>query len=167
MYEPTQRFHLVPDVRRSTPNGHQVTWGVQGTLKEFNRRVSDETIAHINTVYAARLPHVEWGIVIAKSRSIPITRIGIPLQTAVREGLTTIERAIADIEAGARELHGQGLAHCDIHIKNIFVDNDGTASLDDLEYLAPKRSQETCNIGRARFVQTVDTQKRFILCCLV
>eukprot|EP01038_Epipyxis_sp_PR26KG_P001425 gene1425-1997_t len=34
---PHEKFHLVPDVRNRTPNGHHVTWTVDGLVKEFHR----------------------------------------------------------------------------------------------------------------------------------
>ena len=110
------------------------------------------------------LPHVEWGEVLAPiSRrcrlSIRITRVGIPVSTAIRNKITTKDRIYEDVAAGVAELHGLGLAHCDIHMGNVFVDEDGTAFLGDLEFLAPMEAAPRDRARRALHSEAPSTSE--------
>jgi hypothetical protein len=69
---PNQSFHLVPGVRRKTPNGHHITWIREGLLKEYGRLQSPQQMEMIQIVYEAKLPHVEHGVVPnVESKSCP------------------------------------------------------------------------------------------------
>jgi hypothetical protein len=77
--DPVERFHLVPERRQKTPNGHHVTLLKEGLLKEF----SSSALARINmdiikTVYQLHLENVEWGI--TNCASVTITRVGSKLR---------------------------------------------------------------------------------------
>jgi len=88
-------------------------------------------------IHSSKLAHVATGKPTHswKRDVLMITRIGVMLENALKEGVITKDRAIADVEAGVSELHESGFAHGDLRLENIFVDNEG-AFLDDLEYLA-------------------------------
>lgn len=65
---------------------------------------------------------------------ILITRIGHKLRTALLDGRITAEKAIADIQAGVKQMHDRRVAHTDLKVDNVFVDA-GVAFIDDLEYI--------------------------------
>eukprot|EP01031_Cornospumella_fuschlensis_P034229 gene34229-41433_t len=127
-----QLEHLVPGVKRQTTNGHSVTWIHAGLLKEFSRN-NDIRMDLIGRVYSSNLQHVERGR--ANGRSVTITSIGKTLNNAVRAGsVTDAENVIHELRSAVNELHGVGVAHCDICTDNMFVLEDGTIILGDLEY---------------------------------
>ena len=135
---PQEKFHLIPDVRKKTPNGHHVSWTNDGLRKEFHGLAAVQ-MERIQTVYAAaELPNVEKGT-IEGDNCILVTRVGHTLAHAVHKNLIRRDDAIENIRAGINQLHGLGLAHCDICVRNVFVDIDvpHLAFLDDLEYLTP------------------------------
>jgi hypothetical protein len=137
---PTRKFHLVPSVRLRTRNGHFVTWQARGILKELHNP-NKFAISRILKVYAAHLPHVEWGeAVVGMSNAILVTRVGFKLVDAIAAGKIQRNDAIDHVRLGLHELHHFGYSHCDVVIDNVFV-NDGVAFLDDLEYLTPNRSK--------------------------
>jgi hypothetical protein len=131
---PVQHFHLVPDVRVRTRNGHYITLKKDGVLKEF-RYGQDYTaaISHIKAIYEARLPNVEHGV--THRESVTITRIGRRLKEAIYlQGLDKRE-ALDGARSGVQQLHAIGMAHCDICVDNIFVELEtGVVFLGDLEY---------------------------------
>jgi len=51
-------------------------------------------------------------------------------------GLTK-DTMILQVKEGLDELHSIGLAHCDISVSNVLIDDNGVVFLDDLEYLTP------------------------------
>jgi hypothetical protein len=133
-------FHLTPDVRRRTKNGHHITWVREGIYKEFDhRRDIRRAVHYIDQVYAhlPRLVHVEYGRVI-DDRSIMITRIGnrLTLANMAKQGLTK-ESVVEQVRLGLQELHNNGFAHCDVSVENVFIDECGVVFLGDLEYLTP------------------------------
>jgi hypothetical protein len=133
-------FHLTPDVRRRTKNGHQITWVREGIYKEFeHRRDIWRAVQMINQVYThvPRLVHVEYGRVV-DHRSIMITTIGSRLSLAnmTKEGLTKVS-VVAHVLQGLQELHNIGFAHCDVSVENVFIAERGVVFLGDLEYLTP------------------------------
>jgi hypothetical protein len=65
-----------------------------------------------------------------------VTRVGFKLRDAFAAGMISRETAIEHVREGLDELHGLGLAHCDVVVDNVFV-HGGIAYLDDLEYLTP------------------------------
>lgn len=134
---PHEAFHLIPDVRRGTTNGHHVTWTVHGLLKEFHH-ISSTQMERISYVYNLRLPNVECGIVV-NNNSIYVQRVGYTLSNAIMIGIIKREVALEQVCGAVDQLHSHGLAHCDICAKNVFVDLDPpySAFLDDLEYLTP------------------------------
>ncbi len=133
-------FHLIPDVRSRTNNDHHITWTVEGIYKEFDhRRDMSQAVMYIDQVYTHVPPllHVEYGRVI-DSHSIMISRIGNRLTRSnmTKLGLTTV-MVIAQVLLGLQELHNIGLAHCDVSVNNVFIDDGGVVFLNDLEYLTP------------------------------
>ncbi len=98
-------FHLIPDIRFKTTNGHHITWTKDYLLKELKLTKRSEQIAlklkNIQEVYDAQLANVEWGLVV-EPNILKITRIGFKLRTAVLSGLITREKAIADITKGEK-----------------------------------------------------------------
>ncbi len=44
------------------------------------------------------------------------------------------EAVFQQVCQGVKELHSIGFAHCDICVENVFVDDDNTIFLGDLEY---------------------------------
>jgi hypothetical protein len=138
---PNQSFHLVPGVRRETPNGHHITWTREGLLKEYGRLQSPQQMELIKTVYEANLPHVEHGRVENPgSRTALITRVGRMLKDCIVDGTVTKAVALQHITLGIYELHTINLAHCDICVSNCYVDLSGgtpVVFLDDLEYIRP------------------------------
>lgn len=134
--EPTSSFHLVPNVRTRTRNGHFVTWTSAGILKELHNPHRG-VVTRILSVYRAHLAHVEWGSpVTGNTQAVLVTRVGHRLQDAINKGLISKATALDHVRLGLDELHTMGLAHCDVVRENVFV-MDGIAFLDDLEYLTP------------------------------
>jgi hypothetical protein len=140
---PKNKFHLVPGYRKLTNNGHYITWMSDGLLKDFNETVDIDTLNRIDEVYSKKLKHVEWGTIhrypsAHSNGAILITRIGIPIKLAILSGFISKAQAKRDAEAGMKELHSIGYAHCDIALRNIFYDETmKCAFLNDLEYLTP------------------------------
>ena len=131
------RFHLTPNVRTRTPNGHFVTWNSNGLVKEYKTAgLRPHLLANIATVYDLRLANVEWGHVDEANNTVVITRLGHTLQTALAENYVTRQDVVDGVRAALDQLHGAGWAHCDVHLGNVFVSTDThTVFLDDLEYL--------------------------------
>lgn len=133
---PNSEFHLLPGIRRRTRNGHFVTWTSGGILKELHNP-REHAVSRMLQVYGANLAHVEWGEAVTdNSNAVMVTRVGFRLSDALRRCIITTENAILHIRSAIDELHGIGLAHCDVVADNVFV-KDGIAYLDDLEYLTP------------------------------
>eukprot|EP00732_Lithocolla_globosa_P001669 Lithocolla_globosa_v1_NODE_881_length_3142_cov_19.214772.p1 type:complete len:393 gc:universal NODE_881_length_3142_cov_19.214772:1917-3095(+) len=132
---PNQSFHLIPNVRRRTRNGHHVTWQRDGLLKEFLNPVT-VPLPLMKQVYAAQLPHVEHGTTV-NSHAVLISRVGVQLRTALLDRKVTPELAADHVQLALQELHSLNFAHCDVCVENTFVDDDGTVFLGDLEYLTP------------------------------
>jgi hypothetical protein len=134
--DPVERFHLVPERRQKTPNGHYITLLREGLVKEF----SSSALARINmdiikTVYQLHLENVEWGI--TNCASVTITRVGSKLRDVFR--LRGLDRAgiLRQVELGVSQLHANAIAHCDICVDNIFVESveyGGRVFLGDIEY---------------------------------
>jgi hypothetical protein len=145
---PSTTFHLIPDRKIKTTNNHTIIWTKDGLLKQFQTEtdlqrtgkggcVSEEQLSRMHFIHSRNLAHVETGKPTRSSkRDVLITRIGVMLEKALKEGVIPRERAIADVEAGVSELHECGFAHGDLRLENVFVDTAG-AFLDDLEYLTP------------------------------
>ena len=130
--------YLIPGAKRSTPNGHFVTLVRAGLLKQFGR--NNIRLDLIERVYAAKLQHVERGTV-NDSRSLTITSIGRPLHLAVRvRAVTNAEDVIRQLRLAVDELHNVGVSHCYICTDNMFVLDDGTVILGDLEYCTENNS---------------------------
>jgi hypothetical protein len=137
-------FHLTPGLRKATKNGHHITWTTEGIFKEFDKhRDMSQALSYIQRVYHQNPPlmHVEHGRVCnfqLSNQSIVITRIGnrLTMSNMIKFGLTK-EMVISQTRQGLEELHTIGLAHCDISVDNVFIDDNGVVFLDDLEYLTP------------------------------
>ena len=138
---PRRLGHLKDGVEVVTSNGHIVCWTKEGlwkTLQIDDKAALRTVMSRIEMVYAARLPHVEYGEV-RGDNVILIKRVGMPLLEVLQArqtGLVTATRAAEQIRQGGAELAGLGRAHCDLKLSNIFVDSAGVF-LDDLEYLTP------------------------------
>lgn len=142
----SQRFHLVPGVRTRTSNDHFITWTRGGLLKEFRTRptsqpggqVAPETMALIRRVHALRLENVEWGeAVVNNENAVLITRMGRRVLSALNTNVVTSQQIIDGVRSALQQLHDIGLAHCDISLSNVYVDDDNAVSLVGLEYLTP------------------------------
>jgi hypothetical protein len=142
--EPTVAFHLVPGIRTLTPNGHYVTYTVDASghaciLKQFNPK-ADIPLAHMATVFQAKLPNVQWGRVKdSDEKTVELARVGFTLKQALRESLISVDVVIQNIRAALDQLHSIGFAHCDVKMDNVFVDREApyAAFLGDLEFLRP------------------------------
>lgn len=157
---PVEQFHLPPDVRMKTPNKHHITLTKDGLVKEFyHGQDYTAAIAHIKTIYEARLLNVEQGV--TNCTSITITTIGRRLRDAIH--LHGLEKAIAlaGATSAVAQLHEIGMAHCDICVDNIFVDLEtNVVFLGDLEYCRPMGNVPPVDIRRgdpaARTAQELD-----------
>ena len=135
---PNRGFHLRPNVRTATPNGHHITWTASGLLKQYRADAErlPAMLLNITAVYQLRLANVEWGAVLP-NKDVLITRVGVTLRTAILSELVSRQQAIAGVRAGLDQLHNAGWAHCDLHLDNVFVSmDDNSVFLNDLEYLA-------------------------------
>jgi hypothetical protein len=128
---PNEAFHLIPSVRVNTGNKHYVRWDSDGLMKWHSRDINMDIL---RSIYAATLQNVERGVVI-DNKTIRITSIGVPALTAIAKGDhgMTKDIAITQVRQAVEQLHGIGVAHCDIRWPNIFV-VDGVVVLGDLEY---------------------------------
>lgn len=133
---PNSSFHLLPNIRTPTPNGHFVTWTADGLIKEYTRPIRDGMLDNIAAVYALQLENVEWGAML-NDCTVNISRVGVELRHALQTGLITQQQAMDGVRAALNQLHEAGWAHCDVHTGNVFVTSDGVVFLDDLEYLTP------------------------------
>jgi hypothetical protein len=146
---PRKLTHLVLDQAVNTPNGHTILWNGESIQKTFKMGTTKAVVNNIEAVYKAHLAHVEWGRVpTGSARKIEITRVGIPLEHAIRSGKISVADAIEHIRLAISELHDRlSLAHCDVRIENCFYDDQmRVAFLDDLEYLTPLESPPPQNI---------------------
>jgi hypothetical protein len=141
IHGPHREFHLIPGIRTKTPNGHYITFTSEGILKEYSSTIDRRQIGYMSVIYKAKLPNVEWGRVIGE-RSVMITRIGVPLTTAISEGRTNRRAAEDSVRAGLNQLHELGYAHCDVKVANVYVDSSNIVFLDDIEYLTPVASTD-------------------------
>jgi hypothetical protein len=132
---PNELFHLPFDARMKTNNGHHVTFTGKGLLKEFSS-IGAAQMEAIRAIYYAKLANVEHGT--ANCTTIMITRIGALVKNAMRLRGLSKDRVIAGVTEGVAQLHSLGYAHCDIRAGNIFVDDDNTVFIGDLEYSRPK-----------------------------
>lgn len=101
---PHEEFHLIPGVRRKTPNGHHITWTQDCLLKELKWRTTSRceikaTMKYIGEIYTARLPNVEWGTV-EEPNFLRVTRVGFPLKKAILAGMISREKALLDVREG-------------------------------------------------------------------
>lgn len=148
---PVERFHLPPGVRTKTRNAHHITLLAEGIFKEFDRtKLSRIDMDAIRTIYSLKLPNVEWGTV--NGKSITITRVGSTLVDAMRVRHLSREDVFDQVSRGVAQLHANGLAHCDICVDNIFVDDledGGHVFLGDLEYCCGKDSKPRSDTRRA------------------
>ena len=110
---PHDEFHLLPDVRRETPNGHHITWTKECLLKElklYSPTIAEEetnmrhTMSCIAHIYGERMPNVEWGTV-EHPNFLKITRIGSMLKRAILSKMITREKALADVRKGENVVH--------------------------------------------------------------
>ena len=144
---PTRKFHLVPDLRRKTRNGHHITWKRSGLKKEYNANVSQTTLTRIDTIIRAHLPHVEWGNILSEN-TVLITSVGCRVRDVLSRLLDPESKAqlkvklIEDVREGLNSLHNLELAHCDLCLESVFYeearfDRPGRFFISDLEYLTP------------------------------
>lgn len=130
---PIEAFHLVPGVRTRTRYGHHVTWIDNGIMKEWNHRsIGRIPMDTIRQIYALNLPNVEHGV--TNHKSITITRIGDQLRSAIRTRDLDKVTVFNEVVMAVQQLHANGIAHCDICVDNVFVDEKNVVFLGDLEY---------------------------------
>ena len=104
---PQLPFHLIPDIRTETPNGHHITWTNGVIHKELKAQsktrasVSDLTavLGRIGQVYTAKLDNVEWGEV-RDPNIVEVHRVGFQLSRAINNRMISKETAITNIRKG-------------------------------------------------------------------
>jgi hypothetical protein len=128
---PRTEFHLVPNMPIATNNGHRVVWERDGLRKTLSGGHRNEAL--LTYLYDGKLANVEWGVVEGPNKVL-ITLIGHKLRTALQRGHISVEKAIADVQAGVTQMHERGIAHTDLKMDNAFM-ADGVAFLGDLEYV--------------------------------
>ena len=115
-----------------------VSWTRAGLVKEFHR--DNIRFELIRQIYNANLPYVEKGF--ADGRSITITTIGKTLPNAILERIITDKNTvIKQVRAAIDSIHSLGIAHCDICCENVFVLDDGSVILGDLQYCTEVHSR--------------------------
>jgi hypothetical protein len=148
---PIENFHLTPEVRVKTRNGHHVTLIQNGLLKEFDKsKLNSIKLDIIRQIYQLGLPNVEHGIV--NHVSITITRVGSQLKDIIRKHSRNKDEIYNQVKMGIEQLHANGFAHCDICLDNIFVDsleNGGNIFIGDLEYCRLVNDVPPVDIRRA------------------
>eukprot|EP01031_Cornospumella_fuschlensis_P030529 gene30529-36896_t len=146
---PIEKFHLLPDIRVKTRNKHHITLTKDGLLKEFNHHGDySKAIAQIKRIYDAQLPNVEQGV--TNSTSITITTIGRTVADAIRNFGMSKQTALDGARRAVEQLHGIGMAHCDICVDNLFVHLDtGVVFLGDLEYCRPMDEPAPASLRRS------------------
>eukprot|EP00603_Paraphysomonas_imperforata_P012653 CAMPEP_0114467014 /NCGR_PEP_ID=MMETSP0104-20121206/9385_1 /TAXON_ID=37642 ORGANISM="Paraphysomonas imperforata, Strain PA2" /NCGR_SAMPLE_ID=MMETSP0104 /ASSEMBLY_ACC=CAM_ASM_000202 /LENGTH=427 /DNA_ID=CAMNT_0001640429 /DNA_START=126 /DNA_END=1409 /DNA_ORIENTATION=+ len=133
--KPKQQFYLPSGVRMATPNGHHVALLRDGIVKKEFHHITLPRINMdvISKVYDARLANVEQGR--TNCSSITIISVGRRLSDALNDSIVTKDAAYNQISLAVEQLHGIGVAHCDICVGNIFVSaEESTVFLGDLEY---------------------------------
>ena len=102
-------------------------------MKEYHcEKLARINMQIISNVYTARLINVEHG---RTNFTFTTTSVGWQLVDALRANTVTKDNALVQIAAAVDQLHGIGVAHCDICVKNIFVSlDDSRIFLGDLEY---------------------------------
>ena len=103
----------------TTDNGHSVVWDREGLCKTHIAPHRQENL--LRFLYDSNLANVEWGVV-EGPRKIIISRIGHQLRNALLNVRITAEKAIADVQAGVRQMHDKRIAHTDLKMNNVFVD---------------------------------------------
>jgi hypothetical protein len=135
--EPLEKFHLVPGARKRTRNGHHITLTDAGLIKEFApEQLPDMEL--LKRLYACKLQNVEWGV--TNCTSVTITRVGSRLQDVMKSRQLNRDLVWDEVCLGIRQMHANGIAHCDICVGNIFVDSvedGGRVFLGDVEYCRP------------------------------
>ena len=104
---PRLPFHLIPDVRTETPNGHHITWTNGVIRKELKSRSKTRSssldlsgvLERIGQVYAARLVNVEWGEVTGPN-IVEVHRVGFQLSRAIHNNMISKDTAVTNIRAG-------------------------------------------------------------------
>jgi hypothetical protein len=146
---PIEQFHLPPDVRIKTGNKHHITLKKDGLVKEFyHGQDYSAAIAHIKTIYEAKLPNVEQGV--TNCTSITITTIGRRLRDAIHLHGLGKQAALDGAVCAVEQLQAISMAHCDICVDNIFVNLDtDVVFLGDLEYCRPMGDVPPDDIRRA------------------
>jgi RIO-like serine/threonine protein kinase len=133
---PVERFHLIPDLKQKTRNGHYITLNSTGLRKEFDTiKLGQINFEVIKSIYQLNLQNVEHGTV--NHIAIIITRVGSQLIDAVRVRHLSHDEIYDQVKMGIEQLHSNGFAHCDICVDNIFVDSvddGGRVFIGDLEY---------------------------------
>ena len=107
VHRPRSPFHLVPNVRTITPNGHHITWQDGIICKELKLRSNtracvaemEAVLTRIEVVYDACLDNVEWGRV-KSPNLVYVSRVGFKLCEAINNRMITKEAAIANIRKG-------------------------------------------------------------------
>lgn len=143
---PNNEFHLIPGVRTRTVNGNFVTWLPQGLLKEHDRKRKVDFMI-IEKIYSAKLKNVEHGslkILSSTATALLINRLGVPLESAIKQKSVKANDAIRMVREGMEQLHSLNISHSDICIQNAFYDlTSKEVFLGDLEYASLASSKVT------------------------
>jgi hypothetical protein len=164
-----EKFHLVPDVRKETTNGHHVTWTSDGLMKEFHN-IAPIQMERIRLVYNQNLENVEHGVV-SDERTVIVLRVGYMLIDAIQKGIIRRDEVVQQIKNAVLQLHEVGFAHCDICVRNVFVDMEEphVAFLDDLEYLTgledPPPSVSNCPNPPPAVARDLDVYQMNLFIC--
>jgi hypothetical protein len=149
--DPVEKFHLVPERRQKTPNGHHITLLKEGLVKEFSREGLDRIdIDIIRKVYELHLDNVEWGF--TNCSSVTITRLGSRIKDVFRPRSLDRADVLRQIQLGVNQLHANAFAHCDLCLDNIFVDSiedGGRIFLGDIEYCCASDHQAPTDLRRS------------------
>jgi hypothetical protein len=151
-------------VRLKTKNQQHVTLKKHGLIKEFNYdRDYSATIAHIKTIYDAKLPKVELQGV-TNYKTITITSVGRRLRDAIALHGFEKDAALEGATLAVAQLHGIGMAHCGICVSRLFVSLEtNTVFLGGLEYCRPMGEAPPAGIDAndpaARTAQELDKQQ--------
>ena len=149
---PNEHTHLSVGTRTKTRNGHHVTLIGTGLLKEFSvhKMPSNDTFELFRTIYSSSFENVEHGTV--NCTSVMITRIGSRLRDAMRNRGLTVTQVCNQVKAGLDQLHSINIAHCDLCVDNVFVDDEvdgGKVFLGDLEYVQDMNKPPRLDLRRS------------------
>jgi serine/threonine protein kinase len=134
-----------------TQNGNEVTRLKSGLIKIHYRGRGEKVKKELNReviekIYSTELEYVERGFMHPKKdNQLCITSIGNPLWSAIKHNHIDKKKAVLQLTKAVAELHGIGVAHCDIRLSNVFYCS-GRVRLGDLEYCCWKDEPAPRNV---------------------